>query len=237
MSSSRGRAAPHGAEAVREWAVLVLGELPGAVAERPCRRQFVADEAGAHADDAVVPRHRARAEKEDEVAGGERHAAAPGLARDDRVGTARAAGEQAAQSSAVEVVEEEVGDDGIPALAVVGARPVEDVGGERPRVPTARSVRGDGLRVDDRLLIEQVDVSAGPAIATVPRDVEQQPAVAAADLEQAQAAAAFAERARERALEDAARTHRGVDAAQVAACALRSRIFGGEMVERLGLEN
>ena len=44
-------------------------------------------------------------------------------------------------------------------------------------------------------------------------------------------------RARHRAREDPARAHEGVDAAQVAARALRARIVGREVVERLGLED
>ena len=78
----------------------------------------------------------------------------------------------------------------------------------------------------------------------MPGDLEHQPAVAAADLEDAQPPADAAhrlvgrrQRLLERALEDAARAHEGVDAAQVAARALRRRVVGREMVERLGLEN
>ena len=41
----------------------------------------------------------------------------------------------------------------------------------------------------------------------------------------------------ERPLEDAARAHEGVDAAQVAAGALRRRVVGRKLVERLRLED
>ena len=73
----------------------------------------------------------------------------------------------------------------------------------------------------------------------MPRDLEHQPAVAAAELEDAQRPAPArrpAARA-ERASEDPARAHERVDAAQVAARALRHRIVGREVVERLRLED
>ena len=71
------------------------------------------------------------------------------------------------------------------------------------------------------------------------RDLEHQPAVAAAELEDAQRPrAGFGRVTRvQRAREDAARAHEGVDAAQVAARALRRRIVGRQVVERLRLED
>ena len=104
----------------------------------------------------------------------------------------------------------------------------------------ARGVGGDRRRLDDRLAIEQVEPDLGPAIAAMPCDLEHQPAVAAADLEDAQRADAGASVAAARSSARArmpARAHEGVDAAQVAARALRRRIVGREMVERLRLED
>jgi hypothetical protein len=84
---------------------------------------------------------------------------------------------------------------------------------------------------------EQIDARVGPALAAPTCDIEQQAAVAAADLEDAQPGSLCRQRSAERAREDAARAHEDVDAAQVAARALRDGILGSEMVERLGLED
>ncbi len=177
-----------------------LGRLDRVARRRPGLpgvAQLLADEAGAHAEHAVAPRHRVRAEEEDQVRGAEREAAAPRLAGGERIGAAGAAGEQATQSVAVEMMEEQVGDDHVPVLRRVAiGGPVEHVGDPRPRLPAGRGIGGDRLRIDDRLAIEQVELDLGPAVSAVPGDLEHQPAVAAADLEDAQPPADAAHRLR-----------------------------------------
>ena len=138
-------------------------------------------------------------------------------------------------------MEEQVGDDHVPALApIVDRRPSR----ARRRSAAAPASRRRRRRrcvaaIDDRLAVEQVELDTGPAVAAVPGDLEHQPAVAAAELEDAQRAGAGPSAARsacQRAREDAARAHERIDAAQVAARALRRRVVGREVVERLRLE-
>ena len=137
------------------------GGSPGGGPACQASLSSLVDEAGAHAEHAVAPRHRVRAEEEDQVRGAEREAAAPRLAGGERVGAAGAAGEQATQIVAVEVMEEQVGDDQVPVLGRVAiGRPVEHVGDPRPRLPAGRGVGGDRLGIDDRLAIEQVELDA-----------------------------------------------------------------------------
>ena len=118
----------------------------------------------------------------------------------------------------------------------------------RARHPAAR-VGGERRGVDDRLAVEQIERRAWPAIAAVAGDVEHQPAVAAAELEDSQrrgdvglglrvsfVISVDGDGASERAGEDAARAHERIDAAQVAPRPLRDRVVRREVVERLGLE-
>src|SRR5437763_14243895 len=100
---------------MREEAVVVLLDLPRRSFARPRRAQLASDEAGANAEHAVVARDRVGAEEEDQVARTERKAAATRLAGGERVGAPGAPGKQAAQRFAIEVMEEEVRNDEVPA--------------------------------------------------------------------------------------------------------------------------
>ena len=107
-------------------------------------------------------RHRVGAEEEDQVAGAEREAAAPRLARGERIGAARAAGEQAARAR------RRRSDGGTgwrrprpSARPSRGRRPSRARRrSTRPRLPAGGGVGGDRRGVDDRLAVEQVELDA-----------------------------------------------------------------------------
>ena len=147
----------------------------------------------------------------------------------------RDSAQQTRQFARRKMMDEQIGEDDIPARVVGSCQPVEHIHRHDARRPADLAQAVECLRRDQIQPVQQRDANVRPACRPPLGQAQHQRAVAGAEFEQG-ARAESCRAAVQRTLHDRQRRHRPVDTPQVVSGALRARIVGGEAVEQFRLD-
>ena len=157
-----------------EEARAVLLQLPVEGVRGPHSRELAVSETGTHAHDGVVKRVAAHPEEGHQAAAEERWEGAPRLAGDEDGAALSDRRQQLAQTAVLEVMEEEIGQDHVPArgklLLSRGSSPFEYVHGERAQGPAQVSKTNTCFLGEERLSVELRQLDRAPRMGEAPRD-------------------------------------------------------------------